>query len=109
MESNVYQVIKVIQGKEESRTHYLMRVASAMLRNNAYSINTIRYDDAECDALCLADDLESELEENKELIEQNRKLREGLKEMDEAFDSPGVVNDFWLRKRIKDLLKETEG
>jgi hypothetical protein len=47
-------------------------------------------------------------QQNATVIEQNRKLREALKEMDEAFDTPGVVNDFWLRKLIKDTLKETE-
>lgn len=52
---------KVTQQKHEPRLHYLVRVAIEMLRDNQYSIGTIHYDEAECDAACLAEDLQIEL------------------------------------------------
>ena len=51
---------KIQQMKNERRKHYLVRVAIEMLNENADSIDTIIYDDAECDAYCLADDLRIE-------------------------------------------------
>ena len=51
---------KIQQKKNESRKDYLVRVAIEMLNKNADSIDTIIYDDAECDAYCLADDLRIE-------------------------------------------------
>ena len=39
------------------------------------------------------------------LIAEHRLMKEAFTEMNEAFDSPGLVNDFWLRKLIKDTLK----
>lgn len=77
MGSNVH---KLTQGINETRTEYLMRVAAAVLRNNAYSIDTIHYDDAECDALCLAADLESELKYST-LIAEHKLMREALEEI----------------------------
>lgn len=53
-------MIKVIQEKDESRKDYLIRVAIAMLKHNAYSMDSIHYDEAVCDAFCLAEDLSIE-------------------------------------------------
>lgn len=51
----------VTQNENEIRLHYLLRVAIIALRENAYLMDNIVYDESECDALCLADDLENEL------------------------------------------------
>ena len=51
---------KIQQKKNESRKDFLVRVAIEMLDNNTDSIDTIIYDDAECDAGCLAEDLRNE-------------------------------------------------
>lgn len=50
----------VKQEGNESRKDYLVRVAILMLRENAHKIDSIFYDEAVCDAGCLADDLEIE-------------------------------------------------
>ena len=50
----------VTQRQFEDRDLYLVRVAIQMLKENACLMGSIIYDEAECDALCLADDLESE-------------------------------------------------
>lgn len=52
----------VIQKENEPRTTYLVRVAVQMLRENAYAMQPIEYDEAECDALCLAEELEMEFD-----------------------------------------------
>ncbi len=52
----------IIQKENESRKDYLVRVAIIMLRENADIMDTITFDEAECDAFCLADDLESEFD-----------------------------------------------
>ena len=47
--------------KNESRKDYLIRVAIKMLNENGYDMpKEIIYDEAECDALCLAEDLRVE-------------------------------------------------
>lgn len=51
---------EVIQKEGEDRKDYLIRVAIAMLSRSAFSIDTIIYDEAECDALCLVEDLRAE-------------------------------------------------
>lgn len=51
---------KLIQRKDESRKEYLVRVAIIMLEDGADWIECVIYDDAECDASCLADDLRNE-------------------------------------------------
>ena len=58
--------IKKRQG--ESRKEYLVRAAIEMLTASGYKIETIEYDDAECDAFCLADDLKNEfnIDENED-------------------------------------------
>lgn len=48
--------------KNESRKDYLIRVAITMLTENGYKIETIEYDEAECDAFCLAEDLKIEFD-----------------------------------------------
>ncbi len=48
----------VTQNPNEDRKEYLIRVAIIMLRENAGIMNHIIFDEAECDAYCLADDLE---------------------------------------------------
>jgi hypothetical protein len=50
----------ILQRDFEDRDLYLVRVAIAMLKENASIIDTVIYDEAECDAYCLADDLETE-------------------------------------------------
>jgi hypothetical protein len=51
--------------ENEIRKDYLIRVAIKFLRENAYSMSNVFYDDADCDAICLAEDLEIELELEK--------------------------------------------
>lgn len=53
---------EIILKRNENRKDYLIRVAISMLRENGYSMETIVYDEAECDAFCLADDLEAEFD-----------------------------------------------
>ncbi len=47
--------------KTETRLNYLVRVAAKFITRHAPD-STIRYDEAECDGSCLADDLNTELE-----------------------------------------------
>jgi len=51
---------KLILKENESRKEYLIRVAIAMLNRNAFTMEAIEYDEAECDAFCLAEDLRIE-------------------------------------------------
>jgi len=53
-------MIEIIPKPEETRKNYLIRVAIAMLNDNAYKMGTIIYDEADCDAICLAEDLANE-------------------------------------------------
>ena len=55
-------MIKVKQKENETRKDYLIRVAIEMLNENAYNIDNIEYDEAECDAFCLAEDLRLEFD-----------------------------------------------
>jgi hypothetical protein len=55
---------KIKQKEFETRQKYLVRVAIAMLEENAYLMEVIKYDDAVCDALCLANDLKIEFDIN---------------------------------------------
>mgnify|MGYP000595508064 FL=1 len=55
-------MIKVKQKENETRKDYLVRVAIKMLDENAYQIDTIEFDEAECDASCLAEDLRNEFD-----------------------------------------------
>lgn len=58
--------MNIIEQKEnETRLNYLVRVAIELLRENAYKMDTIVYDGYECDSLCLAEDLEIELNFSK--------------------------------------------
>jgi len=50
----------IVQEKGESRKKYLVRVAIAMLEENGFEMAEVVYDEAECDALCLAEDLRIE-------------------------------------------------
>lgn len=53
--------MKYEQQPNEDRLTFLVRIAIDVLREHSYTIDEIHYDDAVCDAYCLADDLESEL------------------------------------------------
>tara|TARA_R110002012_G_scaffold276194_1_gene463087 strand:- start:366 stop:548 length:183 start_codon:yes stop_codon:yes gene_type:complete len=53
---------KVTQRNGEDRKEYLVRVAIEMLMLNGYTMENIIFDDAECDALCLAGDLTIEFD-----------------------------------------------
>jgi hypothetical protein len=55
-------MIKVKQKENETRKDYLVRVAIKMLDENAYQIDTIEFDEAECDGYCLAEDLRNEFD-----------------------------------------------
>lgn len=55
-------MIKVKQKENETRKNYLVRAAIIMLDENAYKIDTIEFDEAECDAFCLAEDLRNEFD-----------------------------------------------
>lgn len=57
---------EIKQRADETRQNYLVRVAIAMLQENGYNMNTIIYDEAECDAFCLADDLRIEFDIEEE-------------------------------------------
>lgn len=57
-------MVKVKQKENETRKDYLVRVAILMLYENAWSIDAVEYDDAECDAFCLAEDLRIEFDVN---------------------------------------------
>lgn len=51
---------KVEQNQGESRKEYLVRVAIELLTDLPDYTDTIFYDEAECDCLCLAEDLRIE-------------------------------------------------
>jgi hypothetical protein len=53
---------RVIQKDNENRKDYLIRVAISMLKENGYITDSIFYDEAECDAFCLAEDLRNEFD-----------------------------------------------
>tara|TARA_R110000796_G_scaffold25617_2_gene71994 strand:+ start:91 stop:270 length:180 start_codon:yes stop_codon:yes gene_type:complete len=55
-------MIKVKQKENETRKNYLVRVAIKMLDENAYQIDTIEFDEAECDTFCLVEDLRNEFD-----------------------------------------------
>ena len=55
-------MIKIEQRVNEKRQEYLVRVAIEMLNENGYSIDAVEYDEAECDAFCLAEDLRIEFD-----------------------------------------------
>lgn len=55
-------MIKVKQKENENRKDYLIRVAIVMLNENGFTIDTVEYDEAECDAFCLAEDLRIEFD-----------------------------------------------
>jgi hypothetical protein len=55
-------MVKVELKENENRKDYLIRVAIAMLVESGYSIDAIEYDEAECDAFCLAEDLRIEFD-----------------------------------------------
>lgn len=53
---------RVTQRENESRKEYLIRAAIVMLENSAYRIESVDYDDANCDAYCLIQDLKIEFD-----------------------------------------------
>tara|TARA_R110001592_G_scaffold137216_1_gene354988 strand:- start:416 stop:595 length:180 start_codon:yes stop_codon:yes gene_type:complete len=55
-------MIRVKQKENETRKNYLVRVAIKILDENAYQIDTMELDEAECDAICLAEDLRNEFD-----------------------------------------------
>ena len=55
-------MIVVKQKENETRKDYLVRVAIEMLTENGYGMRTIEFDEAECDAFCLAEDLKNEFD-----------------------------------------------
>lgn len=57
------KAVKPIQG--EKRKDYLIRVAIEMLKESGYLIEPIFYDEALCDAFCLAEDLRIEFDIEK--------------------------------------------
>ncbi|HUU88969.1 MAG TPA: hypothetical protein VMX17_14635 [Candidatus Glassbacteria bacterium] len=69
---------KVKQKKGESRKKYLVRVAVAMLEENAGIMENIKYDGAECDASCLADDLRIEFNLTEPLIFDEDEVESGV-------------------------------
>lgn len=52
----------IVQEAGENRAHYMMRVASAYIREHCPDM-TIDYDETTCDGSCIADDLDSSLDE----------------------------------------------
>lgn len=58
------------QKENESRALYLSRVLLALMEETAAGEFTIEYDDAECDGLCLAKEIENELIEYDALLDQ---------------------------------------
>ena len=65
-------MVNVKLKKDESRKDYLVRVAIEVLNENAYRIESVIYDEAECDAFALAEDLSIEFfeVEAEEVINQ---------------------------------------
>ena len=59
-------MIKVKQKENETRKNYLVRVAIEILEENAYLIDTIEFDEVECDAFGLVDDLRDEFDLNQD-------------------------------------------
>lgn len=57
---------EVKQKQNETRKDYLVRVAIIMLNENAYVMDSIIFDEAECDAFCLAEDLRIEFNLTKD-------------------------------------------
>ena len=55
-------MIKVKQKENENRKDYLIRVAIVMLNENGFTIDAVEYDEAECDAFCLVEDLRIEFD-----------------------------------------------
>lgn len=53
---------EIVLKKDETRKDYLIRVTIAMLNESGYLIPAIKYDEAECDAFCLAEDLKNEFD-----------------------------------------------
>lgn len=56
------KMIKVKLKENETRKDYLIRVVIAMLNENGYNIDAVEYDEAECDAFCLVEDLRIEFD-----------------------------------------------
>ena len=56
----------LLQKENETTKNYLVRVAIKMLYENAYQIDTIEFDETECDAFCLAEDLRNEFDINQD-------------------------------------------
>lgn len=54
--------IIIVLNPGESRPHYMLRVASAFIREHC-SAGLITFDEAECDGHCVADDIASAAEE----------------------------------------------
>jgi len=52
----------IVQKVGENRAHYMMRVASAYIREHCPDM-TIDYDETTCDGSCIADDLDSSLDD----------------------------------------------
>lgn len=50
----------IVQGKKETRTRYLLRVAAQYIEDQP--CNTIEYDDTTCDGYCLTQELRDEAE-----------------------------------------------
>lgn len=59
----------IIQKINESRIEYLLRVLDVYM--NEHGDGTVKYDDAECDGLCLADDIRSEVQTLIEVSPEN--------------------------------------
>lgn len=55
-------MITLKQHENEDRKNHLIRVTIEILMSNAYVMETINYDEAECDALSLAEDLKIEFD-----------------------------------------------
>ena len=57
---NLIKMKEVKQKENETRKDYLVRVVINMLNDNGYGMDTIIFDESECDAFCLAEDLRTE-------------------------------------------------
>jgi len=102
------KTVIITQKEGETRKDYLLRVAVAMLRQNAHAMDNVIFDEAECDASCLADDLESEFNLGVISVDvESSKLSYGTKEqaVDNAYR---VLSDQIGRvTKIKEVYEET--
>ena len=80
----------IVQKDKESRLEYLSRVLEAYMQN--YGYDTIDYDEATCDGLCLAEDIKGEIDSLIHEAEATKKMKIAL-DYDETYTADP---NFWF-------------